>query len=308
MAGFAQRHPVATFWWLAVAIASAVVAQAVVRMIYDPTLAGAIPAMVSEIMRGGGYTNLLTISHAFAERPSLVGIFVFAAAPSIVALWLASRGVGGGLAQLKSRLSPIGPDGSLRRAVWLYAGLLVVYGLGFALYDFVAGAGVDAFTRIRHFGIGLVPGALLALFLDEGGTLEELGWRGFLWPLLQARGRAPLLAAVTLGFLHWAWHLPREAIALLGGVAPAGLLVDQGIFLALCVALAIVAGYCVNVTGGSVWPAVFVHGGSNVWSKALGEHVAPSFGVLDLRTLLILVLALVVALAAGRRLGLRPPP
>ncbi len=38
-------------------------------------------------------------------------------------------------------------------------------------------------------------------------------------------------------------------------------------FLVLCVVLAIVAGWCVNMAGGSVWPAVFVHGRDHVWSR-----------------------------------------
>lgn len=303
MTSLAVRRPLATYYGLTLAIASLVVLQAVVRMAYDPGVADALTNLGARIHATGGYANLLTISAETLRFPGLSGIFVFAAAPTLAALWVAWRGGGGGLRRLLSRLMPVGPDGSRGRAIGLYAGVLAVYACGFAAYDFVAGPDVDPFDRLRHFGMGLAGGALFGALVDEGGTLEELGWRGFAWPLLQDALRRPLVAAGALGALHWAWHLPREVITLMGGAPLDQFLVSQGIFLVLCVALAIVAGYCVNVAGGSVWPAVLVHGGSNVWSKATGEFAAPSFGMLDLRTLLLILLATIVALAAGRRLG-----
>ena len=255
----------------------------------------------------GRHLHIGTIGAEALRNPLLLGIFVFAAAPSIAALVAAAAGGGGGIARLLARLKPVGPDGRLAPALLLYAALLAVYAAGFAVYDFVAGPGVAIGGNLRLLGGSLIIGALLALFLDEGGSLEELGWRGFAWPLLLAR-HVPLIAAVLLGVLHWAWHLPREVLSIMGGVALAGWALNQAVFLLLCIALAVVAGFAVNRTGGSVWPAVFVHGGSNVWSKALGMHAAPTAGVLDLRTLLLVLLALLIAAIAGRSLGRLKPP
>lgn len=302
-ARFSARRPVLAFYLLALLIASLVMVWTVVRFTTDPASAGMLGEMVGAIYASGQYINIASmLPHALA-RPDLLGIFVFAAAPSIAAIIVAARSGGGGLGVLAARLRPVGPDTTSRRALGVYTGMLAAYASGFAAYDFVAGPGTTITDRLTWLGGSVLAGALAGLLLDEGGTLEELGWRGFAWPLLQAAMKHPLRAALLLGTLHWAWHLPREVLTLLGGVDPAGFLAAQGVFWALCLALAVVAGYCVNLAGGSLWPAVLVHGGSNLWSKALSDHVAPTFGLIDLRSLLLFVAALAIVLIAGRQLG-----
>ncbi len=305
--GFVLRRPVLAHFLLSFLIASLVVAWSIARFIADPASAAAMGTMVANIMAGDWYINIVTIGRETLRDPSLAGIFVFAAAPAIAALILAGLGAGGGLRRLLGRLNPVGPDRSRADALKLYAGLLAVYALGFAAYEFVAGPGVDAGARLRGAGVGLTFGALLALFLDEGGTLEELGWRGFAWPLLQQAMRTPLAAALLIGVIHWAWHLPREVPTLMSGMPLATWIVGQSVFLYLCVLLAIVAGYCVNRAGGSVWPAVFVHGGTNAWAKGMGDHVAATANLIDLRTLLLTLIALTILLVAGRQLGRAAP-
>lgn len=300
------------FYLLALLIVCGVMAFSITMFILQPETAAALGALGQAIMDGPWYINIVTIAQQVAIQPVLTGIFVFAAAPTIAALAIAGLGAGGGLQRLLARFNPVGPERSRADALRLYAGLLIVYALGFALYDFVAGPGVDPFDRLRATGGGVVWGvifgALIGLVLDEGGTLEELGWRGFAGPLLQDRMRSAWLAAVLLGVMHWAWHLPRELVAVLGPFDPATFLVNQTVFLILCIALSICAMYAVNRSGGSLWPAIFVHGGTNVWSKAVGEAAAPSFGVLDLRSLLVIIAALLITALAGRRLGRANPP
>jgi len=303
---FSHRRPVLAFYLLALLIASLVMIWTVYRFTTDPASAGMLGEMVTGIYASGQYINIASmLPHALA-RPDLLGVFIFAAAPSISAVIVAARGGGGGLKVLAGRLRPVGANTTRRRAIAVYCGMLAVYAAGFAAYDFVAGPGTTITGRLAMFGGSVLLGAAVGLLMDEGGTLEELGWRGFAWPLLQAAMKHPLRAAMLLGTLHWAWHLPREVLTLLGGVDPGSFLLTQGVFWALCLALAVVAGYCVNLAGGSVWPAVLVHGGTNLWSKALSDHVAPSFGLIDLRTLILFMLALVIALAAGRQLGRLP--
>lgn len=303
---FSQRRPVLAFYLLALLIASLVMVWTLFRFTTDPASAGMLGEMVSGIYAGGQYINIASMLPYALARPDLLGVFIFAAAPSIAAVIIAARGGGGGLKVLAGRLRPVGKATTPRRAALAYAGMLAVYALGFAAYGFVAGPGTTITDRLAMFGGSVLLGAAVGLLMDEGGTLEELGWRGFAWPLLQAAMKHPLRAALLLGTLHWAWHLPREVLTLLGGVDPATFLVTQGVFWALCLALAVVAGYCVNLAGGSVWPAVLVHGGTNLWSKALSDHVAPSFGLIDLRTLILFVLAAIIMLAAGRQLGRLP--
>ncbi len=298
---FSHRRPVLAFYLLALLIASLVMVWTVYRFTSDPASAGMLGEMVTGIYASGQYINIASMLPYALARPDLLGVFIFASAPSIAAAIVAARR--GELGVLAARLRPVGLATTARRAAFAYAGMLAVYAAGFVAFDFVAGPGTSITDRLAMFGGSVLVGAVVGLLLDEGGTLEELGWRGFAWPLLQAAMKHPLRAALLLGTLHWAWHLPREVLTLLGGIDPAGFLVSQGVFWALCLALAVVAGYCVNLAGGSVWPAVLVHGGTNLWSKALSDHVAPSFGVLDLRTLILFVLAIIIVLAAGRQLG-----
>lgn len=297
-----KDRPVALHFWLATAIALIAVAIGGVRMAIDADAAMALSNLSAQVYGGAGFMNLVTLAKATWFDRDLVIVFLFAAAPSLAAIVLSWRR--GTLSALLTRLKPVGPDGTPLRAAQLYFALLVVYGIGLWLHDWVAGPGVDASVRLSSLSGSLIIGAALALFLDEGGTLEELGWRGYAWPLLLERMRSPLTAALFLGTLHWAWHLPREIIPLASGTPIATFFTLQAVFLLLCLALAIVAGYCVNLTGGSALPAIMVHGGSNVWAKAMGEYSSPSFGLFDLRTLILLLLASLILIFAGRRLGL----
>ncbi len=303
MLAFARRRPVLSHFLLSFLIASLVIVFAVAAFIVNPASAGATTTLVNNITASDGYINLLTIASETVKQPMLMTIFVFAFAPTISALLLAAAGVGGGWSRLISRFNPVGPEGTRGRAVRLYLVLLAVYAFGLFVYDWISGPGVNALERLEGFGAGIVFGALIGLFVDEGGTLEELGWRGFAWPILLDSMRSPLVAAVVLGALHWGWHLPREVFTIMGGAPLSTFLVNQTVFLVLCIALSIVAGYCVNQAGGSVWPAIFVHGGSNVWSKAASDSVTPTFGFLDPRTMMLVVLAAVIAAFAHRHLG-----
>jgi membrane protease YdiL (CAAX protease family) len=61
----------------------------------------------------------------------------------------------------------------------------------------------------------IVPMIILQFFFDSG-LGEELGWRGFLLPRLQARHSA-LVSSLILGIAWGAWHLP---LFLLEGMSP----------------------------------------------------------------------------------------
>jgi uncharacterized protein len=300
-----DRRPVLWHFLISFLIASLVIAWAIFSMIRDPASAASLSNLFNSVYAGRGYINLVTILGAVPSDLNLLNVIVFASAPTIAAIILAAYGVNGGLGRLLARLLPIGPDGEMRRSLILYAGLIAIYFAGLFAFDWVAGPGVNAYPRLEGFGVPILIGALIGLFVDEGGTLEELGWRGFAWPALLAAMRSPVGAALMIGVIHWAWHLPREVITLMSGASVVTFLTAQTVFLILTIALAVVCGFCVNMTGGSVLPAIMVHGGTNVWSKAMGEYVAPSFGILDLRTLIVILLALILLAFARKRLGLK---
>lgn len=152
----------------------------------------------------------------------------------------------------------------------------------------------------------LVAGVWLgALFLNQGGLLEELGWRGYALPLLMRRFGNPLLVSVLLGTAWALWHFPREVPGLLTGqqhLLP--LLGDQLLFIAMCASMSVVATAFVNLTGGSVLPAIMIHGSLNLYSGMLETTRIGVRSNLNGTNLIVWCIAAgLVLLLVGRDLG-----
>ena len=205
------------------------------------------------------------------------------------------------------------------RLFWLFYLLTVIIVIGVMFGAYFAYTGlflaITAFwgkpgeitQSLRILGDGFVPiviTILIGVFIDEGGTLEELGWRGFVLPILIDRLRNPLRASILLGFLWWAWHLPREIPVVLGGGLGSIFIENQVIFLVLCLSLSVVITLFYNKTGGSVWPAILIHGGTNVVSKSISGPVNRLLEF-DLRTLILFLIAVFIIIWAGPNLGRR---
>ena len=316
------RHPFTLFYALSVLIAFAVVANGIVVMSSNADAAAAFAYLGGDIANAGGYVNLPWIVHFALQQPTLFGILVFAAAPTIAAVIVAA--LTGRLARLGRLFKPYQGRALRGRAAVTYGAIAGVYLAGLALFSWLTfvhagGAGLsEAWSALGSTGLAALPIALFAMVLDEGGTLEEAGWRGFLQDLFSDR-YAPLVVALSIGALWWAWHLPREIVSILSGVALATFLWNQFIFLLLCVAMSIVITFAWNRVGGSIWIGLLIHGGTNVWSKAFGAgawevyggamaRIHPALQSLDLRTLIVLILAGLVLGLAGPRLGRAGPP
>ena len=105
----------------------------------------------------------------------------------------------------------------LSRTVPTWSGLpwYVAVIVGFAAANFVAAwvltpeflANLPSWDRLLY----LLP---LTLVTDTGPLGEEFGWRGFALPRILER-RSPLAAALILGAIWWAWHLPTFFISTL---------------------------------------------------------------------------------------------
>jgi uncharacterized protein len=98
------------------------------------------------------------------------------------------------------------------------------------------------------------------MFFDGGGLAEEGGWRGFAAPLLQSK-YSPLKAAIILGVLWSAWHIPVKIAQLLGGVSE--FLIFYLDFTIFTICLTIIIMYFSNKVGGSALMGVMLHGMSN---------------------------------------------
>ena len=135
---------------------------------------------------------------------------------------------------------------------------------------FLGGQPPSLGTLIRELPSSLLTLVVTAVYMLIFVTLgEEVGWRGYALPALQARYSA-LLASVILGVLWALWHLPVFFNPDTSYSTRPFLL-----FLVFLVPVAILITWLFNSTGGSVLMAMFFHAVLNtadeLW-KVLPEY------------------------------------
>jgi membrane protease YdiL (CAAX protease family) len=143
-----------------------------------------------------------------------------------------------------------------------------------------------------------IPGAvvllLLSIFPGSAGG-EEIGWRGFALPHLQAV-RSAFGASVVLGIAWGVWHLPLYLTG--ADLRPLSLFAP---WVVLTVAASIILTWIYNGTGGSLLIVVLFHAASNlpltVFFEPLDDEITQPF--LIYVGLMVLAAAVVVA-ATGR--------
>ncbi len=303
---FVERHRFLVFYLLALAI---VVVVMLVRVVV-PGGTEVLSGLWEFLSQHGLYPNIVSIGwFALTLQPLALSVFVFAGAPSIAAIVTSAWIGAGALPSLLGRLRLWRGGVSAQQGRRVYGELIGIYAVGIVGYLLVTGffAGGDAAPQTYARLGGALPWILFWLavgpFIDEGGTLEELGWRGFGLPALLERVSSPLFATLLLGFLWWAWHFPREIPGLIAGLPDPGLwLYYQGLFLLLCLALSVIITYYWFRTGGSVWPGILIHGLTNVWSKALGTPVN-EWAATDVRSGIVYVWALIILVLTRGGLG-----
>ena len=193
---------------------------------------------------------------------------------------------------------PAGLRGLFRRTVrWRVAprwyaiaflGPVAMFTVAIAIYTAFGGRGVETARWI--FPDTLVSlGSLIAIrFFAGGGLGEELGWRGFLLPVLQERV-GPVKASITIGLWHGFWHLPAYG---LGGAM---------VLTVFTVAMAVVATWMYNGSGGSVFVVALMHAAFNAFIKWI-EIVAPGLDNQFGWVALTILLAAVIGVVVGRRI------
>jgi membrane protease YdiL (CAAX protease family) len=90
---------------------------------------------------------------------------------------------------------------------------------------------------------------------------EEIGWRGYLLPLL-SRDRRPG-PALLVGFLHGLWHLPIVFLVTGAYLTEGNRWLTVPIFLAILTAAGSLYGW-LRDSSGSMWPAVITHAAFNL--------------------------------------------
>lgn len=208
-------------------------------------------------------SNLLVVVRLCVAEPVLWLLVLGSAVPSLAALLVCVRRP----SQVRELLARFRLRIPWRDALPSFGllFLVMIVGLGavYALRSVLPG---PEYSRpVGIFGPGIVSALLVAALLDQGAVLEELGWRGYALPELQAGLLSPLGAAVLVGVGWGLWHVPRDVVA--GVVERLGmcqyLLLFLPSFVAGTVTTSIIAAYFVNRCGGSVIPAILVHGLSN---------------------------------------------
>ena len=305
--GFVQRRPLIVFFVLSVLIALGTMG---IRATDPTALSEALNDMVAKNLPA----NIFTAIEYSMARPSLWHALVFPLAPTIAAFIVIVLS-GGGMREWLSRLAPWrgGVSASQGVSVWLLS--LAVF-MAFVALFFVlvlsAGDQQAATLTVQRFGPTLAVATLgfaVTMLLSPGALLEEMGWRGFALPML-LRSMSPLTASVVLGVMWAAWHLPREILPLMSGAEGVWFkfIVKQANFVPGCIAASIIATYLFFKLGGSVWGGVLVHAFHNELAVNVFQRHEP---LLQLGagwtfrglTLAEIVLAAIVLLLAGRRLG-----
>lgn len=153
----------------------------------------------------GGLALLIGGIHSGSAHPLHPLHYLAAFGPSIAGFIMAASVEGwAGIRRLLARLIPTRAVVPWYVTVPWYAVVLV----GFPAANFAAAwllapdslSGLPSWDRLIY----LVP---MTLVTDTGPLGEEFGWRGFALPRLLQHWR-PLTAALILGAIWWAWHLP----------------------------------------------------------------------------------------------------
>jgi membrane protease YdiL (CAAX protease family) len=178
----------------------------------------------------------------------LLGLGLFG---PMVAAMIVSRGEPGGIRGLFAQFKQWRAGAGWYVAALLLPGALLTIGL--VVYRVLTGTELD-----RWFWFPSDPPRIAALVLIP--FTEEIGWRGYALPRLQARV-GPLRASVVIGVLWGIWHYPMFVVQ---GVP----MVLLPISLAYFVAGSIVFTWLCNRSGSLLPMAVVAHAGAHLDNSA----------------------------------------
>ena len=218
------------------------------------------------------------------------------AGPSITALILSAVLGGGSLRRLLDGFSVARASAKWVVVAMVLPVAMIVVAIAVSVLAF--GAPTPAIT------IGLV-GVLATEFvrvLFFGGPLgEELGWRGFAQPRLQAR-HAAYRASLFVGLIWGMWHIPLYFVpgtgqfeTVSGGTDPAFAI---GAFVVWTIGLSILFTSLFNETRGSLIVVILFHTSIN-----LGAFVPAAVGSTGAASFLYAIVTWIVALVVVSRYG-----
>lgn len=138
-------------------------------------------------------------------------------------------------------------------------------------------------------------GWFLVRFLMGGGLGEELGWRGFMLPVLQDKW-GPLRASLIVGICWGVWHYPAFFVDP-NKMAPAGQIALLMIFFTVySTVLSVIFTYLYNGSGGSIFLCIVIHATFNGMDSTLDQVIPGQEGDIPKAILLLLSMAIFIPL------------
>jgi membrane protease YdiL (CAAX protease family) len=213
---------------------------------------GAVQAVLIFFVLTYAFTWLAWLPMVFTGQENGLLLIVGTFGPTLVALLL--TGIETGRAGLRDLLR--------RLLAWRVGALWYVFSFLMPPAVVLAALGIHALLggEIPPFNDPgqlylVIPVFLYVLFLSVLG--EEIGWRGYALPRLQARGNA-LVASLVVGLVWGLWHLPTFFTP--GNFHKE---IPLSLFVLQDVALAIVLTWMYNGTGGSLVNVHLFHAATN---------------------------------------------
>ena len=311
--GFLGRHPLAMFLTLTFGIPILLVGSLQLTPQFWSWVHGGpfdYFAEFERLTRALGLANVPRSSLYLWLRLSLADpIFwtgnIYVGAPAIAALIVVGvTGANGGLRDYVRRLRFSQGLSAGQTLLW-YATAFAVMLLCNLCVPLVIGVPLIPFQRYLTPSFALI--LLGGTFFDQGGFLEEGGWRGFALPYLQRISKSPLKVNLLVGLIWGLWHVPRDLAQnftsssgyLLGIMLP---------FILGCITLSVIIAFFFYRVGGSVWMGVMLHSLSNNtagigWNDSLLQQSMSRFNWASFASESVIVLFIV--LLYGKNLGLR---
>ena len=236
---------------------------------------------------------LVLVGDTLTDTQGLVLTILASNVPSLLAITLTAIVYGrGALRKLLRRLLTWRVEPRWYLVVVL--GPVALAGGMVTLHTFVGGSALS-------FDVPLLIPALITLGFSifPGSALgEEIGWRGYALPRLQA-GRSALSASLIIGMLWAVWHLPLFLAGWLHGV-PGRTPILYAAFVVSGFAMSVILTWVYNSTGGSLLLVVLLHATVNL-PISLSTDLLGSRATLPILLYfgLLVVAAIVVVIVAG---------
>lgn len=210
----------------------------------------------------------------------------------------------GGLLRLRSRIRQwrVG----WKWLLFIFAGIPVLVMLGIIIQPGML-AGFRGLTPVLLVSY---PLNYVAIWFAGGGLDEEVGWRGFAWPIMQPR-YGPLWGALLLGVVHCFWHLEEFLTPAQGGGPGTGwtpFVTNLPIFLLLVLSFTIIITWVFNHTRGSLFAVISAHASVDTPQAAL-IPLFPAVGATSMIlgfTVSLGTVALLILILTRGRLGYQP--